>query len=101
MANLRISILDGGQNPLDDTVDIVLKHLRLTDTRTVRNQSAKKRITITDLNAGGPHIPWPIFARRWQMWVFSLGRDKAAQIFELSSPTLWENRKKGHGFSHG
>jgi len=51
MANLRLTILDVEQNPLDDTVDIVLRHTRLSDTRTVRNQSAKKRIVIQNLNA--------------------------------------------------
>ena len=76
MANLRLSILDVEQNPLDDTVDIVLKHLRLTDTRTVRNQSAKKRITITDLNAdqGGTY----------QVQVFPLRHHPVGQFATVS-----------------
>jgi hypothetical protein len=79
MANLRLSILDVEQNPPDDTVDIVLKHLRLTDTRTLRSQSAKKRITITDLNADQSGI--------YQVQVFPLRHHPAGQVATVSDDT--------------
>jgi hypothetical protein len=76
MANLRLSILDVEQNPLDDTVDIVLKHMRLTDTRTLRSLSAKKRITITDLNADQSGI--------YQVQVFPLRHHPVGQFATVS-----------------
>jgi len=80
MATLRLSIQDVEQDPLDDTVDIVLKHTRLTDTRTVRKQSAKKRIAITGLNPDQGGI--------YQVQVFPLRHHPVGQFATVSEDAI-------------